>query len=58
MTKADELPARILDAAGYIKTRQDHVRRILHTRVAKFSEVDSGIFGTFIVNCDRFGICV
>jgi hypothetical protein len=42
----DELLARILDAAAYIKTREDQLRRTtrdLRTRVAKCSEVDGGV---------------
>ena len=43
----DELLARILDAAACIKKREDQVRRTtrdLRTLVAKFTEVDGGIF--------------
>ena len=43
---ADELLARILDAAGCIKKREDQLRRTtggLHTRVAKCGEVGRGI---------------
>jgi hypothetical protein len=43
----DELLARILDAAGGIKKREDQLRRTtreLRTRVAKCTEVDGGIF--------------
>ena len=60
MDTADELLARILDAAGCIKRREDQLRRTardLRTRVAKCSEADGGVLGTFIVNCDRFVIC-
>jgi hypothetical protein len=42
----DELLARILDAAAYIKKREDQLRRTtrdLRTRVAKCTEVDGGI---------------
>jgi hypothetical protein len=45
---ADELAARILDAAGCIKEREDQLRRTardLHTRVAKCTEVGGGILG-------------
>jgi hypothetical protein len=48
--KADtrqELLARILDAAARIKKREDQLRRTtrdLSTRVAKWTEVDGGIF--------------
>ena len=62
--KADtpgELLAHILDTAGSIKKRADRLRRTagnLHTPVAKCSEVDGGILGIFIVNCNRFVICV
>jgi hypothetical protein len=44
---ADELPARILDAAASIKRREDQLRRTtrdLRTRVAKCTEVDGGIY--------------
>jgi hypothetical protein len=43
----DELLARILDAASHIKEREVQLRRTirdLRTRVAKFTEVDGGIF--------------
>jgi hypothetical protein len=43
----DELLARILGAAAHIKERDVHLRRTtrdLRTRVAKFTEVDGGIF--------------
>ena len=44
----DELLARILDAAGRIKKREDQLRRTttrdLRTQVAKCTEVDGGIF--------------
>jgi len=43
----DELFSRILDAAGRMKKREDQLRRTtrgLSTRVAKFTEVDRGIF--------------
>jgi hypothetical protein len=56
---ADELLTSILDAAGCIKKRADQLRRTtrdLRTRVGKFTEVDGGILGTFIVNCNRFVI--
>jgi hypothetical protein len=42
----DELLARILDAAAPVKKREDQLRRTAHdlrTRVAKCTEVDSGI---------------
>jgi hypothetical protein len=45
--KRDELLARILDAAACIEKREDQLRRTtrdLHTRVAKCTEVDGGIF--------------
>jgi hypothetical protein len=61
LDKPDELVARILDAAGSIKRREDQMRRTtrdLRTPVAKCSEVDGGILGTFIVNCNRFVISV
>jgi len=57
----DELLASILDAAGCIKERAYQLRRTTHdlyTRVAKCSEVDGGILGKFIVNCNRLVICV
>jgi len=43
---ADELLARILDAAACIRTRDDQLRRTardLRTRIAKCAEVDGGI---------------
>jgi len=43
---ADELLARILDAAACIKKREDQLRRKtrdLRTRAAKCTEVDGGI---------------
>jgi hypothetical protein len=43
----DELLARILDAAACIKKREDQLRRTtrdLHTRAAKCTEVNGGIF--------------
>jgi hypothetical protein len=43
----DELLARIFDAAARIKKREDQLRRRrrrFRTRVAKFTEVDGGIF--------------
>jgi len=42
-----ELLARILDAAGRIKKREDQLRRTtrdIRKRVANFAEVDGGIF--------------
>jgi hypothetical protein len=42
-----ELLACILDAAGRMNIREDQIRRTtrgLRTRVAKFTEVDCGIF--------------
>ena len=53
MVTRDKLLARILDAAGYVKKREDRLRpttRDLRTRVSKCSEADGGILGTFIVN--------
>ena len=47
MGARDELPDRILDAADRTKGREDQHRRTtrdLRTRVAKFIEVDGGIF--------------
>jgi hypothetical protein len=44
----DELLSRSLDAAVCIKKREDQLRRKtrdLHTRGAKCTDVDSGIFG-------------
>jgi len=44
---ADELLARILDAAACTKKREDQLRRKtrdLRTRVAKCTEADGGIF--------------
>jgi len=43
----DELLARMLDAAACVKRREDQLRRTtrdLHKRVAKCTEVNSGIF--------------
>jgi hypothetical protein len=57
----EELLPGILDAAGCIEKREDQLRRTardLRTRVAKCTEVDGGIFGLFIVYCDRFRIYV
>ena len=45
---ADELLARILDAAANIMKREDQLRRTtrdLHTRVVKCVEVGGGIWG-------------
>ena len=47
MDTEDELLARLLDAAARIKKRDGKLRRTiryLHTRVAKFIEVEGGIF--------------
>jgi hypothetical protein len=44
----DELLARVLDAAAYIKKCEDQLRRTtrdLRARVAKCIGVDGGIFG-------------
>jgi hypothetical protein len=57
----DELLASILDAAGSIKRRDNQLRQTTHdlrAPVAKCSEGDGGILGVFIVNCNRFVICV
>jgi hypothetical protein len=54
-----ELLAGILDTAGCIKKRADRLRRKIRdlpTRDAKCIEVDGGILGKFIVNCNRFVI--
>ena len=51
MDTGDELLARILDAAACIKKREDQLTqttRVLRTRVAKCTEVDFRIFGTFL----------
>jgi hypothetical protein len=43
----NELPARILDAAASVKTREDQHRsktRDFYTGVANITEVDGGIF--------------
>jgi hypothetical protein len=43
----DKLSANILDAAAYTKKCEAQLRQTtcnLHTQVAKFAEVDSGIF--------------
>ena len=53
MDTPDELLARILEAAGCIKKREDQLRRTardLRTRVAKCSEVDGGILGHLLCN--------
>jgi hypothetical protein len=53
--------ASIVDAAGCIKRRADQLSQTtddFRTRVAKCTEVDGGILGTFIVNCNRFVISV
>jgi hypothetical protein len=53
---ADELLASILDVAGCIKKREDQLRRTardLRTRVEKCTEVGGGIWGKFIVSCNR-----
>ena len=50
MDKPDVLSARILDAVVRIKKREDQLRRTtrdLHTRVAKCTEVDGGIYEIF-----------
>ena len=47
MDTPDELLASILDAAACIKKRDDQLRLTipdLRTRVAKFTEVDGGVF--------------
>jgi hypothetical protein len=57
---ADELLAGILDAAGCIKRGGDQLRRKtrhLDTRVAKCVDVDCGILGIFIVDCNRCHFC-
>ena len=56
MDTADELLATILDVAGCVKKREDQLRRTargIRTRVAKCTEVDGGILGTFVVNRNR-----
>jgi hypothetical protein len=61
MDTPDELLASMLDAAGCTKKREDQLRittRDLRTRFAKCFEFGGGILGTFIVNCNRFVICV
>jgi hypothetical protein len=43
----DELLARILDPAACMKKNKDQLRRTtrdFHTRIARFTEVDGGIF--------------
>jgi hypothetical protein len=58
---ADELLAGILEAAGSIEKREDQLRGTasdLWIRVAKCVEVDGGILGTLIVNCNGFVISV
>jgi len=57
---ADEPLARILDVAGCIKRRADQPSRTardLRARVAKWTEVDGGILGTFILNSDLSLLC-
>ena len=59
MDTPDELLARILDAAGCIKKREDQLRRTtrdLRTRVANCIEFGGESFGIFIANCNRFVI--
>jgi hypothetical protein len=59
--RADELLDSILDAAGCVKKRGDQLRRTIcdiRRRVAKYTEVDGGILGTFIVDCNKFVISV
>jgi len=59
MDTADELLVSILDVAACVKKREDQLRRTtrdLRIRFAKDTEVDGGIWGTFIVNCNRFVI--
>jgi hypothetical protein len=49
--KGDELISSILDAAASITKREDQLRRTtpdLHTRDAKCTEVDGGIFERFL----------
>jgi hypothetical protein len=57
----DELLSRILNAVASIKKREDQLRQTtcdLCKRVAKPTEVDSGIFGTFVVNYQVCHFCV
>ena len=58
MDKPDELLSHVSDAAASIK-KHDQLRRTtrhLRTQVAKRTEVDGGVLGIFIVNCNRFVI--
>ena len=51
----DELLASILDVAACVKKLKDQPRRTardLRRRVAKCTEVDGGILGTFVVDCN------
>jgi hypothetical protein len=55
----DELLDRILDATASINNREYQLRRTtrdLRTRVVKWTEVDGGILGSFIVQCNIFDI--
>ena len=57
----DKFPACFMDAAGSIKKREDQLRRTTRdfsTQIAKCTEFDGGILGTFIVNCNIFVIYV
>ena len=61
MDTRGELLVRIMDDDARIRKCEDQLRRTTHdlrTRDAKCSEVDFGIFGKFIVNCNRFVISV
>ena len=53
----DQLLAGVSDAAACVKKRKDQIRRIaryIRTRVTECTEVDGGIFRTFIVTCNGF----
>jgi hypothetical protein len=58
---ADQLLSHILDVAACLEKRADQPKQTtgdLRTQVAKCTVVGRGILGIFIVNCNRFGICV
>ena len=57
----DELLTRIFDAGVRIRKHEDQLRRTtpdFRTRFAKCTEVDGGIFRTFIVICNKFVIII
>ena len=55
----NKLLASILNVAAHVKRREVQLRRTtrdIRARVTKCVEVDGGILGTFIVNCNKFDI--